>query len=67
MKNFFTHELSLFLLSLFTQDGMWKGTKSSFYTAFTSVDIIEIEGISKFVVVDGGQLLDKVAWPKAPS
>ncbi|KAG5872325.1 hypothetical protein JTB14_037573 [Gonioctena quinquepunctata] len=60
----FNCELSPFPMSLLTQDGMRKGTKSSFYATFTPVDNENTQGKSKFVVVDGGHLLHKVVWPK---
>ena len=67
MKNFFTYELSPFPMSLFTQEGMRKGNKSSFYAAFQPVNIDESRGKTKFVVVDGGHLLHKVVWPNHSS
>lgn len=67
MQSFFNYELSPFPMSMFSQEGMRKGTKSSFYAAFTPVDIENTQGKSKFVVVDGGHLLHKVVWPKTSS
>lgn len=60
LKEFFTHELSPFPTSLFTEEGMRKGVKSSFYAALTTVTE-KIRG-KTFVVVNGGHLLHKVVW-----
>lgn len=51
-------------MSLFTEEGMRKGTKSSLYTVFTPVEIENVQGKNKFVVVDGGYLLHKVVWSR---
>lgn len=67
LKEFFTHELSPFPMSLFTEEGMRKSTKSSFYAAFTPVSLDEIQGKATYVVVDGGHLLHKVVWPRSAS
>lgn len=63
IKEFFSYELSPYPMSLFTEEGMRKGTKSSLYTAFTPIEKDEIQGKNHFVVVDGGHLLHKVVWP----
>ncbi|KAG5867532.1 hypothetical protein JTB14_011927 [Gonioctena quinquepunctata] len=64
MQTFFNYELSPFPMSMFTQNGMGKRTKSSFYAVFTPVDNENTQGKSKFVVVDGSHLLHEVVWPK---
>ncbi|GBL81868.1 hypothetical protein AVEN_50472-1 [Araneus ventricosus] len=62
LKAFFEFELSPFPISLFTGEGMRKGTKSSLYTSFTSItEDVKPEGC-QYVVVDGGHLLQKVVW-----
>ncbi|GBM36639.1 hypothetical protein AVEN_187313-1 [Araneus ventricosus] len=60
LKMFFTFELSPFPLSLFNEEGMRKGTKSSLFSAFTPTKIDAVQGKNNFVVVDGGHLLHKV-------
>ncbi|GBM01837.1 hypothetical protein AVEN_218958-1 [Araneus ventricosus] len=59
---FFTFELSPFTLSLFNEEGMRNGTKSSLFSAFTPTKIDAVQGKNNFVVVDGGHLLHKVVW-----
>ncbi|GBN76958.1 hypothetical protein AVEN_194150-1 [Araneus ventricosus] len=61
---FFTFELSPFPLSLFNEEGMRKGTKSSLFSAFTPTKIDTVQGKNNFVVVDGGHLLHKVVWQR---
>ncbi|GBM65947.1 hypothetical protein AVEN_152163-1 [Araneus ventricosus] len=56
----FTFEQSPFPLSLFNEEGMRKGTKSSLFSAFTPTKIDAVQGKNNFVVVDGGHLLHKV-------
>lgn len=67
LRDFFTYELSPIPMSLFTEEGMRKGTKSSLYSAFQPVSFDEKHGTTKFVVVDGGHLLHKVVWPRNSS
>ncbi|GBO31702.1 hypothetical protein AVEN_78672-1 [Araneus ventricosus] len=62
LKMFFTFELSPFPLSLFSEEGMRKGTKSSLFSAFTPTKIDAVQGKNNFVVVNGGNLLHKVVW-----
>lgn len=62
MKQHFAYELAPYPLSLFTEEGMRKGTKSSLYSAFARLDKNIIPGINAFTVVDGGYLLHKVIW-----
>lgn len=65
LKDFLKHELSPFPLALFAEDGIRKGTKSTFYRAFHSVTLDEEQqGKDTHVVVDGGHLLHKVVWPR---
>ncbi|GBO03476.1 hypothetical protein AVEN_18522-1 [Araneus ventricosus] len=61
---FFTFELSPFPLSLFNEEGMRKGTKSSLFSAFSPTKIDAVQGKNNFVVVDGGHLLHKVVWQR---
>ncbi|GBM19966.1 hypothetical protein AVEN_164905-1 [Araneus ventricosus] len=61
---FFTFELSPFPLSLFNEEGMRKGTKSSLFSAFTPTKIDAVQGKNNFVEVDGGHLLHKVVWQR---
>ncbi|GBM54505.1 hypothetical protein AVEN_228118-1, partial [Araneus ventricosus] len=62
LKAFFKFELSPFPISLFTGEGMRKGTKSSLYTSFSSItEDAKAEG-SQYVVVDGFHLLHKIVW-----
>ncbi|GBO36167.1 hypothetical protein AVEN_215108-1 [Araneus ventricosus] len=49
-------------LSLFSDEGMRKGTKSPLFSAFTPTKIDAVQGKNNFVVVDGGHLLHKVVW-----
>ncbi|GBM46363.1 hypothetical protein AVEN_65968-1 [Araneus ventricosus] len=64
LKMFFTFELSPFPLSLFNEEGMRKGTKSSLFSAFTPTKIDAIQGKNDFAVVDGDHLLHKVVWQR---
>ncbi|GBM65519.1 hypothetical protein AVEN_155428-1 [Araneus ventricosus] len=62
LKAFFKFELSPFPISLFTGEGMRKGTKSSLYTSFSPItEDVKPEG-SQYVVVDGGHLLHKIVY-----
>lgn len=63
LKEFFQFELAPFPLSLFSEDGLRKGTKSSFYAAFTPLTNQSTIG-RKVEVVDGGFLLHKVYWDR---
>ncbi|GBL81247.1 hypothetical protein AVEN_143575-1 [Araneus ventricosus] len=64
LKMFFTFELTPFPLSLFSEEGMRKGTKSSLFSAFTPTKIDAVQRKNNFVVVDGGHLLHKVVWQR---
>ncbi|GBO08612.1 hypothetical protein AVEN_206061-1 [Araneus ventricosus] len=61
---FFAFELSPFPLSLFNEEGMRKGTKSSLFSAFTTTKIDAVQSKNNFVVLDGGHLLRKVVWER---
>ncbi|KYM97251.1 hypothetical protein ALC62_12065 [Cyphomyrmex costatus] len=61
MKKYLEYELSPFPLSLFTENGMRKGTKSSLYTSFKTIQE-QVFGESHLRVIDGGFLLHKVHW-----
>ncbi|GBM75924.1 hypothetical protein AVEN_125335-1 [Araneus ventricosus] len=61
---FFTYELLPFPLSLFSEEGMRKGTKSFLFSAFTPTKIDAVEGKNNFVAVNGGHLLHKVVWQR---
>lgn len=60
----FAYELSPYPLSLFDEQGMRHGTKSSFYNCFTPLQRSERLGEKRLDVVDGGFLLHKVVWPR---
>ncbi|GBO33543.1 hypothetical protein AVEN_136880-1 [Araneus ventricosus] len=64
LKVFFIFELSPFPLSLFNEEGMRKGTKSSLFSLLTSTKIDAVQGKINFVVVNGGHLLHKVVWQR---
>ncbi|GBM07473.1 hypothetical protein AVEN_208228-1 [Araneus ventricosus] len=53
-----------FPLSLFSEEGMRKGTKSPLFSAFTPTKIDAVQGKNYFAVVDGGHLLHKVVWQR---
>ncbi|GBM55398.1 hypothetical protein AVEN_98748-1 [Araneus ventricosus] len=61
---FFIFELSPFPLSLFNEEGMRKGTKSSLFSAFSPNKIDAVQGKNNFLVVDGGHLLHKFVWQR---
>ncbi|GBN38510.1 hypothetical protein AVEN_74266-1 [Araneus ventricosus] len=61
---FFTFELAPIPLSLFNEEGMRKGTKSSLFSAFSPTKINAAQSKNNFVVVDGGHLLHKVVWQR---
>lgn len=67
LKQHFAYELAPYPLSLFTEEGMRKGTKSSFYSAFTPLTENIVPGNRAFTVVDGGYLLHKVIWHRNDS
>ncbi|GBM91281.1 hypothetical protein AVEN_7715-1 [Araneus ventricosus] len=64
LKMFSTFKQSPFPLSLFNEEGMRMGTKSSLFSAFTPTKIDAVQGKNNFVVVDGGHLLHKVVWQR---
>lgn len=67
LEYFFTYELAPYPFSLFSEDGMRKGTKSSLYSAFSSLPNTTKLPLNRTVVVDGGFLLHKVIWNRTDS
>ena len=66
LKDLFAYELAPFPMSLFTEEGLRKGTKSSLYGIFTPQQEVDL-GKRLSAVVDGGYLLHKVFWPETPT
>lgn len=63
MKKFLKYELAPFPLSMFTENGLRKNSKSDLYQEFASINSLPV--CSNIVhVVDGGFLLHKVVWQK---
>lgn len=62
MKDYLEFELAPFSLSLFSEEGMRKGTKSSLYAILTPLQEGVELGANAINVVDGGYLLHKVVW-----
>lgn len=62
IKRYLEFELAPFPLSLFTPEGMRKGTKSTLYTEFEPSQTIIQPGQTALSVIDGGYLLHKVVW-----
>lgn len=62
LKEHFKYELAPYPMALFTEEGMRKGTKSKFYSAFTPLPQNIAVETNTFVVIDGGYLLHKVIW-----
>lgn len=60
-------DIAPFPMSLFTQERMRKGHKSSFHAAFQPISNDESLGKTKFVVEDVSHLLHKVVWTKNSS
>lgn len=60
LKHCFSFELAPYPTSLFTEEGLRKGTKSSLYEAFTPLQ--DVTPNIKSFVVDGGYFLHKVVW-----
>lgn len=56
LKEHFKYELAPYPMALFTEEGMRKGTKSTFYSAFTPLPQNISVGANTFVVVYGGYL-----------
>lgn len=63
LKVFLSYELAPYPMSLFSEEGMRKGNKSSLYKAFTPINSNEMTEKKALAVVDGGYLLHKVIWP----
>ena len=60
LQEYLHYELAPFPLSLFTEQGMRKGIKSSLYAVFEPIK--HTLSTSNIHVVDGGHLLHKVRW-----
>ncbi|KYN14791.1 hypothetical protein ALC57_12999 [Trachymyrmex cornetzi] len=63
MKEYLKYELAPFPLSLFTENGLRKNTKSDLYDEFVSIETLPVSD-SIIHVIDGGFLLHKVIWQK---
>jgi hypothetical protein len=59
LQEYLQYELAPYPMSLFSEEGMRKGTKSSLYKVFSPVSY-NIEGTSRIHIVDGGYLLHRV-------
>nr|XP_018912013.1 PREDICTED: uncharacterized protein LOC109040498 [Bemisia tabaci] len=64
LEEFLKFELSPYPLSLFTEEGFYKGTKSHFYNEFSPIDGSNYEFQGSHHVIDGGFLLHRAIWPK---
>ncbi|KAG5862592.1 hypothetical protein JTB14_027100 [Gonioctena quinquepunctata] len=62
LKKFLAYELAPFPLSLITEEGMRKGTKSLLYNAFEPLTENFQPGDRHHHIIDGGFLLHKVVW-----
>ncbi|WP_219822747.1 hypothetical protein, partial [Enterobacter cloacae complex sp. 4DZ3-17B2] len=58
IEKYLKYDLSPFPLTLFTEVGMRKGTKSSMYNAFTPLQNVQF-GQNHIRLIDGGFLLHK--------
>lgn len=67
LKRYFKFELAPYPLSLFTEDGMRKGTKSSLFKAFSPVTLPLEPDNDILHVIDGGCLLHRVVWHRNDS
>lgn len=65
LRNLFKYELAPFPMSLFTEEGMHKSTKSKLYDAFLPIAGEVDFGARKCNVIDGGFLLHRVVWSKS--
>lgn len=63
LKVFFKYDFTPFLVSLFNEEGMRKGTKSTLYKAFSPLELNK-RNERYSTVIDGGFLLHKVVWPQ---
>lgn len=63
LQEYLEYELAPFPMSLFSEEGMHKGTKSSLFKTFSPVSH-NIESSNSINVVDGGYLLHRVVWSK---
>jgi hypothetical protein len=59
LQEYLQYELAPYPMSLFSEEGMRKGTKSSLYIVFSPVSY-NIAGTSRIHIVDGGYLLHRV-------
>lgn len=64
LQDDFKYELAPYPMSLFNEQGMRKGTKSTLYSAFTPLSSPKPIDASTHVVLDGGYLLHKVVWQR---
>lgn len=62
LKHFLAYELAPFPLSLFTEEGMRKGTKTLLYKAFEPLTENLQRSNRHHCIIDGGFLLHKVVW-----
>lgn len=67
LKSYFKYELGPHPLSLFNEDGMRKGTKSSLYKAFSPVNEPLQPDNNILYVLDGGSLLHRMVWHRNDS
>lgn len=66
LKEFLQYELAPFPLSMFTEEGMRKGVKSSMYKVYVPLTtVINID--TTMHVVDGSFLLHRVLWGRQNS
>lgn len=66
LKELLKFELAPFPMSLFTEEGIRKGTKSAMYSLFNPIEEVNL-GNRKCNVIDGGYLLHKVVWNTTPT
>jgi len=62
MRIYFKCELSLYPLSLFDDEGMYKTAKAALYSIFKTTNCTSISSDCHYVI-DGGFLLHRVIWP----
>lgn len=62
LKEILKHELAPYPMSLFTQEGMRHGTKSTLYDCFLPLKTPPDLGPNPKFIVDGGFLLHRVVW-----
>lgn len=64
LEKFLEYELSPFPLSIFNEEGLHKGIKSSLYKEFKPLADEQIDIEDAIYVIDGGFLLHRVVWPR---